>query len=113
MIRMSHYKRFTTGGQFNLWRIIDLDKKSQTISVSSFLQKFVGFSEICERAGPTVEDGSGMPWSKRKDHLNLPSNVSKSNSPIAISLGSYMDKAAGRRACTGKKITQDVSVLSR
>ena len=34
-------------------------------------------------------------------------------SPIAISLGSYMDKAAGRRACTGKKITQDVSVLSR
>ena len=35
------------------------------------------------------------------------------NSPIAISLGSYMDKAAGRRACTGKKFTQDVSVLSR
>ena len=34
-------------------------------------------------------------------------------SPIAISLGSYMDKAAGRRACTGKKFTQDVSVLSR
>ena len=34
-------------------------------------------------------------------------------SPIAISLGSYMDKAAGRRACTRKKITQDVSVLSR
>ena len=33
--------------------------------------------------------------------------------PIAISLGSYMDKAAGRRACTGKKFTQDVSVLSR
>ena len=54
------------------WRIIDLDKKSQTISVSSFLQKFVGFSEICERAGPTVEDGSEMPGSKRKDHLNLP-----------------------------------------
>ena len=35
------------------------------------------------------------------------------SSPIAISLGSYMDKAAGRRACTGKKFTQDVSVLSR
>ena len=34
-------------------------------------------------------------------------------SPIAISLGSYMDKAAGRRACTGKNITEDVSVLSR
>ena len=34
-------------------------------------------------------------------------------SPIAISLGSYMDKAAGRRPCTGKKFTQDVSVLSR
>ena len=34
-------------------------------------------------------------------------------SPIAISSGSYMDKAAGRRACTGKKITQDVSVMSR
>ena len=34
-------------------------------------------------------------------------------SPIAISLGSYMDKAAGRRACTGKKFTQDVLVLSR
>ena len=34
------------------------------------------------------------------------------NAPIAISLGSYMDKAAGRRACTGKKNTQDVSVLS-
>ena len=34
-------------------------------------------------------------------------------SPIAISLGSYMDKAAGRRACTGKKFTRDVSVLSR
>ena len=34
-------------------------------------------------------------------------------SPIGISLGSYMDKAAGRRACTGKNITQDVSVLSR
>ena len=27
-------------------------------------------------------------------------------SPIAISLGSYMDKAAGRRACTGKKFTR-------
>ena len=35
------------------------------------------------------------------------------NSPIAISLGSYMDKAAGRRPCTGKNFTQDVSVLSR
>ena len=35
------------------------------------------------------------------------------NSPIAISLGSYINKAAGCRACTGKKITQDVSVLSR
>ena len=34
-------------------------------------------------------------------------------SPIAISLGSYMDKAAGRRACTGKIFTQDVSVVSR
>ena len=34
-------------------------------------------------------------------------------SPIAISLGSYMDKAAGRRPCTGKIFTQDVSVLSR
>ena len=34
-------------------------------------------------------------------------------SPIAISLGSYMDKAAGRRPCTGKKFTKDVSVLSR
>ena len=34
-------------------------------------------------------------------------------SPIAISLGSYMDKAARRRPCTGKKFTQDVSVLSR
>ena len=42
------------------------------------------------------------------------------NSPIAISLGSYMDKAAGRRACTGKKSLRmsrsclgDVSVMSR
>ena len=34
-------------------------------------------------------------------------------SPIAISLGSYMDKAAGRSPCTGKIFTQDVSVLSR
>ena len=34
-------------------------------------------------------------------------------SPIAISSGSYMDKAAGRRPCTGKIFTQDVSVLSR
>ena len=34
-------------------------------------------------------------------------------SPIAISLGSYMDKAAGRRPCTGKIFTQDVPVLSR
>ena len=34
-------------------------------------------------------------------------------SPIAISLGSYVDKAAGRRACTGKIFTQDVSVVSR
>ena len=46
------------------------------------------------------------------------SKISNSNlnlyiSPIAISLGSYMDKAAGRRACTGKNFTQDVSVLSR
>ena len=32
---------------------------------------------------------------------------------IAISLGSYMDKAAGRRACAGKIFTQDVSVVSR
>ncbi len=39
--------------------------------------------------------------------------LSDSFSPIAISLGSYMDKAAGRRPCTGKKFTQDVSVLSR
>ena len=35
------------------------------------------------------------------------------SSPIAISLGSYMDKAAGRRPCTGNIFTQDVSVLSR
>ena len=34
-------------------------------------------------------------------------------SPIAISLGSYMDKAVGRRACTRKFFTHNVSVLSR
>ena len=32
--------------------------------------------------------------------------VNEHFSPIAISLGSYMDKAAGRRACTGKKFTR-------
>ena len=41
------------------------------------------------------------------------SSTNSGSSPIAISLGSYMDKAAGRRACTGKKFTQDVSVVSR
>ena len=34
-------------------------------------------------------------------------------SPIAISLGSYMDKAAGAAHAPEKKFTQDVSVLSR
>ena len=33
-------------------------------------------------------------------------------SPIAISFGSYMDKAVGRRACTRKFFTHNVSVLS-
>ena len=30
-------------------------------------------------------------------------------SPIAISLGSYMDRAVGCRACTRKNVTKDVS----
>ena len=33
-------------------------------------------------------------------------------SSIAISLGSYMDKAVGRRACTRKNVRKDVSALS-
>ena len=53
--------------------------------------------------------------------LGRVSVLSLSFSPIAISLGSYMDKAAGRRACTGKKKSLrmsrsclgDVSVMSR
>ena len=48
-----------------------------------------------------------FPW-RSLECLEYPAN-----SPIAISLGSYMDKAAGRRACTSKNFTQDVSVLSR
>ena len=49
--------------------------------------------------------------------LGRVSVLSLSFSPIAISLGSYMDKAAGRRACTGKKNHSGclglVSVMSR
>ena len=71
-----------------------------------FFRKFIFLGNLKFKPGHTT---------KPKNQRIL-SNVWAKNflyrhcSPIAISLGSYMDKAAGRRACTGKQFTQDVSV---
>ncbi len=69
----------------------------------------VGLHEKLVLVKGTGENGSFA----TSDFRKLSYNSVLFFSPIAISLGSYMDKAAGRRPCTGKKFTQDVSVLSR
>ena len=57
-----------------------------------------------------LEHGSGSALSVSKKSAW---NINKfSISSIAISLGSYMDKAVGRRACTRKNVRKDVSALS-
>ena len=55
--------------------------------------------------------GSALSVSKKSAWSIIKFSIPRTNAPIAISLGSYMDKAVGRRTCTRKNVTKDVSAL--